>query len=353
MIELKNDSLVVSFPDLHPAARLTIGFQRTLRIPDDGKNHALPPGLGRFPLRHVDDYAERVPATWKAHGGVMLPMHATEAMWLNFRSDSVPKHGHAWPFALKVATGKRSAVTGEAWRQGLPREPKQDYLVIPSQPWLDGYCVADDVIRQFVAMRLGEGYTVEEQLTELAEVGGLQLEVFPMKEEAFLARWPEQVFEDMELCRSAGAAPPMPMAAAPRKRSKKKEMGLAPGGRMKQTIHKDPYREDEWDLSRSSRCFVHLLDAASWQAVTGSPPPTKPPTAKDYSNAGLPWFHLDESNVESVGGSKLLAGLKSVLGMGQAKGEQPLPENEPVDAPVVVDVQTGKRVGDVVRESTF
>jgi hypothetical protein len=56
MIELKNDSLVFSFSEVHPKARLTIDFQRTLRIPDDGKNYPLPPGLGRFPMKHVDDY---------------------------------------------------------------------------------------------------------------------------------------------------------------------------------------------------------------------------------------------------------------------------------------------------------
>ena len=60
MIELKNDSLVFSFRDVHPSATLSIDFQRTLRIPDDDKTYALPPGLGRFPLRHVDDHAKAV-----------------------------------------------------------------------------------------------------------------------------------------------------------------------------------------------------------------------------------------------------------------------------------------------------
>jgi hypothetical protein len=40
---------------------LQIEFQRTLRIPDDGKIYPLPAGFGRFPLRHVDDYKETVP----------------------------------------------------------------------------------------------------------------------------------------------------------------------------------------------------------------------------------------------------------------------------------------------------
>ena len=45
-----------------------IDSQRMQRIPDDGKDYTLPPGLGRFPLRHVDDFAASVPALWKRHG---------------------------------------------------------------------------------------------------------------------------------------------------------------------------------------------------------------------------------------------------------------------------------------------
>ena len=57
----------------------------------------------------------------------------------------------------------------------------QDYMVVPGQPWLDGFCVEKGLIRQFVAMPLGEGYTPEEQLTGEAEHGGLQIAVYPMK----------------------------------------------------------------------------------------------------------------------------------------------------------------------------
>jgi hypothetical protein len=62
----------------------------------------------------------------------------------------------------------------------LSRNP-QDYLVVPKQPWLDGYCVEIGVIRQSVAMPLGQGFSIEEQLTGEAEFGGLQLEVFPIR----------------------------------------------------------------------------------------------------------------------------------------------------------------------------
>jgi hypothetical protein len=49
MIELKNNHLVFSFPEVHPQAKLVVEFQRTLRIPDDGEDYSLPPGLGNFP----------------------------------------------------------------------------------------------------------------------------------------------------------------------------------------------------------------------------------------------------------------------------------------------------------------
>lgn len=84
MIELRDDALVFSSPEVHRDATFNIGFQRTLRIPDDGSTYPLPAGQGRFPLRHVDDFGDRLPAQWRARGGVMLPMYQAEAMWLNF-----------------------------------------------------------------------------------------------------------------------------------------------------------------------------------------------------------------------------------------------------------------------------
>ena len=173
MIELTSDSLSFSFPEIHKSAAFRIDFQRTLRIPDDGSDYSLPPGLGPFPLHHVDDHAERVPNAWLRRGGVMLPMYQSEAMWLNFSSTGYGWGGRygetslPYPFAVKIATGKINAVTGEEWEDGLHKDP-QDYVVIPEQPWLDGYCVEKGIIRQFVAMPLGTGYSVEEQLTSEA-----------------------------------------------------------------------------------------------------------------------------------------------------------------------------------------
>ena len=135
-----------------------MSFQRTLRIPDDDSIYPLPPGLGKFPIFRIEDFENRVPAQWKEHGGVFIPMYQREALWLNF-------DGAYWrPNAIKVAVGKIDAISGKRLHRRLNRT-WQNYLVCPDQPWLDGINAGKGYIRQFVAMPLGMGYTVEGQLT--------------------------------------------------------------------------------------------------------------------------------------------------------------------------------------------
>lgn len=335
MIELQQDVLRVSFPEVHRNAVLDICFQRTLRIPDDDRTYPLPPGLGRCPLRHVDDEADHVPEAWLKRGGVLLPMYQSEAMWLDFRSR------FGYPFAVKVATGKVSAITGEVWREGLNRSP-QDYLVIPGQPWLDGYVVEKGVIRQFVAMPLGRGYSAEEQIMGRAEHGGLQLMVYPMKRSAWGGRRPGPgAYRRGVLmeCSSSG----VPFVA---------DMGLAPGGRMRQHIYRDEYGTEEWDVEHSGRCFVHLANSLVWRAITGEDPPTVPPTAEEYTRAGLPWFEDYAEGLAAVEGAEVLRGLKSVARLGAEEKDRPLPENTSVDPKHVVLLRSGLRPGQV-REGTF
>ena len=319
MIILEDDRLEFRFPDVHEAARCSIEFQRTLRIPDDGKDYPLPPGFGGFPLRHLDDHAARLPEEWRRRGGVVTPMHQAEALWIEFHS--------GYPFAVKVATGKVCAITGDAWVDHLNGDP-QDYLVLPDQPWLDGYCVEKGIIRQFVAMPLGEGYTVEEQLTGAAETGGLQIVAYPMKAERYEALFKGRVDEFGEgpvmYCESSG-------------------MGLAPGGRMEQDIEEDDYGLDAWDQRHSSRCFVSIVNAVQWMAITGERPPTRPPTAKDYTASGLPWFAYYGSDQAALAGSQTLKGAASIAQHAKATGKSPLPGNETIAVPNVVGLGGARR----------
>jgi len=270
----------------------------------------------------------------------MLPMYQSEAMWLNFNSAFLRKHRAAYPFAVKIAAGKIDAVTGEAWTNGLHGLP-QDYLVIPEQPWLDGFCVEKGVIRQFVAMPLGAGYAAEEQLTGKGEHGGLQIIVYPMKRDAFEKRFPKVAYDVQETMVSCAAEPCSPAS-----------MGLAPGGRMRQEIYKDPYAFEGWDRSRYGRCFVHLANSLVWRAVTGDGPPTVPITSKEYTAAGLPWFDYYNDGAESLEGSDILKKLKSVIRLGKQKGDVPLPENETVTPAKVVKLRRGL-LRNQLREGSF
>ena len=327
MITLEDDTLVFRFPEVHPEAQCAIEFQRTLRIPDDGTDYPLPPGLGSFPLRHLDDYTERLPEAWARRGGVIAPMHQAEAMWISFDAFD-------YPFAVKIATGKICALTGDSWVNHLNGDP-QDYLVLPEQPWLDGYCVEEGIVRQFVAMPLGDGYTAEEQLTGEAQHGGLQIVAYPMKRKRYERLRSRRVYEDAQFSPEVCSAPA-------------DEMGLAPGGRMRQEVYDDPYGLDAWDQRHASRCFVSITNSKQWLAVTGERPPTLPPSAKEYTEAGLPWFEWYGGDAEALAGAEKLASLASVAELGKRKGEDPLPENESTS---VERVRTVRRRGDTrVRE---
>ncbi|MES9525567.1 hypothetical protein ABWI14_34210, partial [Streptomyces capoamus] len=173
---------------------VAVRFVRTLRLPESG-THPLPPGLGEFPVRRVADYADRAPEPMRARGGVMLPVYLREAMWLSFA-------GTTEPAALQVGVGKVCAVSGEPWRGRLSRRP-QNYVVLPRQPWLDGINSGRGTVRQFVAVPLGLGATVEGQVTGEEVWGGVQLQAFALTQDA-LAKWRHQERERER------ALPPVP-----------------------------------------------------------------------------------------------------------------------------------------------
>jgi len=349
MIELKRDNLLFTFPEVHPNANLSINFQRTLRIPDDDKNYPLPPGLGSFPVRHVDNFTEKVPEQWIERGGVMFPMRQSEAMWITFRSvQGTTEKGSLdgeYPFAVKVATGKINAVTGEPWENSLHKNP-QDYLVVPDQPWLDGYCVEKGIIRQFVAMPLGSGYTAEEQITGEAEHGGLQIIVYPMKADKYEKLMSERSSYRLSL------EEPLEDVSPSISYCVNFDMGLAPGGKMQQEIYEDEYEQYSWDLKHSSRCFVHINNSHAWQSITGEEPPGIPLTAKEYSENGMPWFDYYDEKSSSLGGSKKLSHLKSITEKAKEKRDDPLPENESANPKHVIKIRKGLKKNQV-REGSF
>ena len=304
---------------------LTITFHCTLRIPDNDRTYPLPPSLGAFALRRVADHAGAVPESWLEHGGVFLPMFQREAMWMGFGSQRPHK-----PSALKVGVGKVCALSGRRWSERLHDGAdggRQDYMVVPGQPWLDGINSGNGTIRQFVAMALGLGYTVEGQLTGEETHGGVQLCVFEPKDGRFPDAPPPAPLHDR--APFVASAPP-PCCAAPaasmggrrpraatartalRLPARGAEMGLAAGGHMTQSIYPDPHGVDVWDQGEHARVYVHIVNSELWQAITGEPAPASPISASTYKQHGLPWFALYDEHRGDIKASKRLKKVKSV-----------------------------------------
>ena len=343
-MEVTKQGISFNFETLGTNEKLDIVFNRTLRIPDDNKKYGLPPGIGNFPVEHVEDYAKNLPESWAEHGGVFFPMYQAEAMWMAFRSAS------GRPFAIKVASGKVNAVSGKEWKNELvgaaiEKRPggetiEPDYMVAPKQPWLDGFNVGKGVIRQFVAVPLDSGYTVEEQVTGKAEVGGVQIIVYPMREDLWQAELKKRA-EEAAKYRGRGigmsgglesavfacaSASPMSNSLRSAKKSANPDMGLGAGGMMTQEIFADEYGVDAWDQEQGMRVFVHLANSAQYKEITGKNPPTEPPTPEVYRRYNYPWFqYYDDGAV--LQGSEVLAKVDSIGSMQEKKNEKILPDD--------------------------
>lgn len=362
MVLLRNNTIEFAFPEVHPEAVLKVDFCRTLRVPDDGQRHYLPPNLGRFVLRSVSTLdPARLPRTCRRRGGMVMPMWQAEACWLRFRSPN------GYPFLVKVAAGAINAVNGAPWREE-PDFADQDYFEVPNQPWLDGFRVNAETVRQFVAMPLGRGYTAEEQLTGKAGSGGVRLLVHPLKGTVWQERRDQEDLEkaiarelfglrDEEIAEEAI----LPMLRNHQKRSiletllsefpraltrgiaAKMLRGLGAGGVIRQSIERAVEKREDWDLSARGRCFIHLVNSAVWRQLTGEEPPTPPPTAADYTRAGLPWFvWYAETPLEDLPERPTaLQRLRSVLTVARERGETALPENE--GFPLPPPIRLGRR----------
>jgi hypothetical protein len=266
-----------------------VTLHRTLRIPDNGGEHPLPPSLGAMT------------AYVAAPGEYVVPMRRAEALWLGFDSP--------WwrPHALKVGIGGIDAISGEPFADALTADP-QDYVVVPDQPWLDGINAGGGFVRQFVAVPLGEGLTVEGQLTGAEEEGGLTLSLFAPRPGRFPDEEPEDVVRVGGLDVMASAAP----------------MGLGAGGRMRQEIYADDHGIDTWEPDPADRARIDLVDALAFEAITGLEAPPPVVDAATYTRFGLPWFDVIDPTGRDIAAAERLRSVRSIADL-EGRRDEPLP----------------------------
>jgi hypothetical protein len=248
-------------------------------------------------------------------------------MWLHFRAPE--------PAALQVGIGKVCAISGDPWSGVLSRDP-QNYVVLPQQPWLDGINSGKGTVRQFVAVPLGMGATVEGQVTGEETTGGIQLQARELKPGPLAEYRKQQAealnFYDAEL----GAAAPggyagMPAPAAPggfggMPAPAAPAMGVGAGGTMRQDVYEDDRPLSDWEAEPAGRVFVHLVPPPLWRELTGEQPPPSPVDRAAYTRAGLPWFdYYDEDGTDLAPAD----GLAEVKPVGEWLGDDHEPWTPP------------------------
>lgn len=287
---------------------LGLTFYRTCRVPRaKGLVNDLPAGTGTFPVFRVADYASKAPEHWKREGH-FFPMYPQEAMWIGFNRPETP-------VALLVGAGMVNAVTGKKLESRLVADKDQNYLVVPPQPWLDGFKRSEgESVFQFVAAELGKGETAEEQILGTAEFGGIQIGVYTSKVPLIPATRPHEFlmgggFECLSFGETRGG-----------KGVLARDMGLGAGGAIKQKVYPDPYLAgrsvtEVWADEPTEKAYVYIVHANDFEAITGQKPPATPITYQFYQQNGYPWFGLPDGSWGDVeGGGKPIEDLKPVSG---------------------------------------
>ncbi len=270
-----------------------------------------------------------------------LPMYNQEAMWMNLQQKYVPKQNFpikplgilpggcvfppmprqprhlADPHALIIGAGNINAISGKPFDSSAGKrcpstgldvklEKEQNYVVVPTQPWIDGWKAEDGKVYQFVAAELGSGQTVEGQITGVESVGGIQFIAYAAKDPAKLRSIHPPMLYGAE-CALAGAK-------ALRCASSVTSMGLGRGGEIDQKIYPDPYGIEVWQNKPVAVEVVYLVSSKDFKQITDHDAPPTPVTYEAYQKQGLPWFELQDKHWGDTKGSDKFGKLKPVTG---------------------------------------
>jgi len=334
---------------------LEITFHRTVRVPDGRQPSNLPPSLGRIELYPVSKYAESCPKNWEPEGYFMA-LHDTEAMWMSFTPQ--------YPVALLVGAGGINALNGEKLGMTLA---KDNYLVVPPQPWLDGWKDTDGTVYQFVAtpFKKGKGISVAEQLMcQESKTGAIGIALFDPKDvKAMKSILPPLegysgsiVDNDFQWTQTAGgyankkglmhffggitkiecsarqASAEKEVAPATKARAlslglKFTEMGIGRGGKIIQKIYPDPHGLDVWQAEPSATLATYLVNAKVFEQITGQTVP-EPVGHEVYQGH---WFGVKDSQQGDIAGTQKFSGLKSaVFPASDLKNKEEKPEQAAV-----------------------
>ncbi|KAI9775346.1 MAG: hypothetical protein M1839_001262 [Geoglossum umbratile] len=252
----------------------------------------------------------------------------------------------------------------------------QDYVVTPKQPWLDGFATAPGKVRQFVPTPLGSGASIYAQARGRGFNGSIQFEVTPRRCRMFVrtkkipptgqiflkvltgatitieCHTSKTTIHEIKECVEEAVGMPVGeqcLVYAGRQLEDGKsytpfldddynieegstinmlpplrgggpddspviirEMEVAPGGFIEQSIMQDTYPAEIWDHDSAILFNVQILNSVAFSQATGFPPPASPISAAVYVYRGIPLYDLYEER-RPVSGA--LRNIRSLLGL--------------------------------------
>ena len=114
-------------------------------------------------------------------------------------------------------------------------------------------------------------------------------------------------------------------------------MGLGAGGTITQSIATPIEPHENWDTESTVSATVRIVDSAAWQELTGQQPHREPLTIAEYRSHGLPWFVWYDDSLARQGDSPFST-VTTVREVGNALGQDPLPDNDSFTPPTPIVV---------------
>jgi hypothetical protein len=121
---------------------------------------------------------------------------------------------------------------------------------------------------------------------------------------------------------------------------------------MQQENYPDPFELADWDIASAERVFDTLVHARDWKAVTGEAAPRRPPTAKTYAKAGLPWFEFYGKDQAALPGGRRLQGVKSVATLFKKTMGTVLPDSQDIEVGTPTPLGPGAKGSRPIRTSS-
>ncbi|KAI0486894.1 hypothetical protein F4859DRAFT_527057 [Xylaria cf. heliscus] len=98
------------------------------------------------------------------------------------------------------------------------------------------------------------------------------------------------------------------------------EMSMAAGGLINQNIRRDKNPPSSWDKDAAILFHVHILDTATFAAVTGKPAPATPISARTYAEHGSYFFEIWGEEPTGIKGD--FAKVKSIAALEEERAEE-------------------------------